>query len=134
MKSFAQHCTIAMREGPVSYTGVMLDKTSHESLLARMRGHIPSGWKTFAHHMTVHMGPAKDRGDVGRSVSLVANAWAADDKTVTVRVSGYPSKNKTPHITVAVNTGAGAKPKDSNLHTNWTSMPPLRLTGTVGEA
>lgn len=130
MRSFTEH----LSEAPVSYTGVMLDSSSHDALLARMREHIPSGWKTYAHHMTAHMGAAKDRGEIGKKVTLVADAWAADDKTVTVRVSGYPSKNKTPHITVAVNTGAGAKPKDSNLHTQWTVMPSLRLTGTVGEA
>jgi hypothetical protein len=121
-------------EAPVSYTAVMLDQRSHDLLMSRMRPHMPEGWKVYAHHMTMHMGAAKPEDKVGQSVTIVADAWAADERTVAVRVTGHPSRNRTPHVTVAVNAAAGAKPKDSNLHTEWKPMPPLRLTGTVGEA
>ena len=123
-----------INEAPVSYTAVMLDQRSHDLLMSRMRPHMPEGWKVYAHHMTMHMGAAKPEDKVGQSVTIVADAWAADERTVAVRVTGHPSRNRTPHVTVAVNAAAGAKPKDSNLHTEWKPMPPLRLTGTVGEA
>ena len=131
MKTF-RALRIQMNEA-VSYTAVVLDQSSQETLVAAMKHHIPDGWKVYCHHMTISMGPYKIRSEVGKRVALSTVAVARNDNTVAVSVNGYPSNNKNPHITVAVNTVAGAKPKDSNLLTNWVSMYPIRLMGTVTE-
>ena len=117
----------------VSYTAVVLDQSSQETLVAAMKHHIPDGWRVYCHHMTISMGPYKIRSEVGKRVALSTVAVARNDSTVAVTVNGYPSDNKNPHITVAVNTASGAKPKDSNLLTHWVSMYPIRLMGTVTE-
>lgn len=131
MKTF--HALRTQMNESVSYTAVVLDKSSQETLVEAMKHHIPDGWKVYCHHMTINMGPYKIRSEVGKRVTLSTVAVARNDSTVAVSVNGYPSSNKNPHITVAVNTASGAKPKDSNLLINWVSMYPLRLMGTVTE-
>ena len=129
MRNFTEHIAES-----VSYTGVVLDERSRAALLAVMRDRIPDGWRVIAHHMTINLGPARNGGDVGKRVTLRVLGWAADERTVAVKVEGHPSTNAQPHITVAVNIAAGAKPKDSNLHTRWNRMgSPLTLVGTVEE-
>lgn len=48
-------------------------------------------------------------------VELKITSLGISDKAIAVGVSGFYSKNKIPHITLAVNTKNGGKPKDSNL-------------------
>ena len=131
MKTF--HALRIQLNESVSYTAVVLDQSSQETLVAAMKHHIPDGWKVYCHHMTINMGPYKIRSEVGKRVALSTVAVARNDSIVAVSVQGYPSDNKHPHITVAVNTALGAKPKDSNLLTKWYSMYPIRLMGTVTE-
>ena len=131
MKTF--HALRIQMNEAVSYTAVVLDQSSQETLVAAMKHHIPGGWKVYCHHMTISMGPYKIRSEVGKRVALSTVAVARNDSTVAVTVNGYPSDNKNPHITVAVNTASGAKPKESNLLTKWYSMYPIRLMGTVTE-
>lgn len=50
-----------------------------------------------------------------------------------VKVNGYISKNKIPHITIAVNVAGGGKPVMSNNITDWQPMNPVSLKGTVSE-
>lgn len=117
----------------VSYTAVVLDKTSQEVLLSKTKHFIPEGWKVYAHQMTICMGAYGTRSDIGKRVVLTVATIAHNDSTVAVGVYGYPSENKVAHVTVAVNTAAGAKPNDSNLLTKWHSMYPIQLIGTIIE-
>lgn len=120
----------------VSYSAVVLDPASHGALLDAMRAHIPSGWKEYAHHMTINLGPLKgDRSDLGKKVTLSVRSWDASDKAVAVAVDGYDRRMPgTAHVTVAVNSAGGGKPKDSNDLKDWKPMEkPLSLTGTVEE-
>lgn len=124
----------AIAESAISYTGVILDKASRDALLAAMRRHTPEGWRVIAHHMTINMGPARNPADIGKQVTLSVVGWALDERTLAVKVQGFASTNAHAHITVAVNSAAGAKPKDSNLHMKWNPMAaPLRLVGVVEE-
>ena len=140
MRNFRDYTTarlaarLAIAESPISYTGVILGKASRDALLAVMRKHTPDGWRVIAHHMTVNMGPARNPADLGKQVTLGVVGWALDERTLAVKVQGFASTNAHAHITVAVNSAAGAKPKDSNLHTKWNPMAaPLRLVGVVEE-
>lgn len=140
MRNFRDYTTarlaarLAIAESAISYTGVILGKASRDALLAAMRKHTPDGWRVIAHHMTVNMGPARNPADLGKQVTLSVVGWALDERTLAVKVQGFASTNAHAHITVAVNSAAGAKPKDSNLHTKWTPMAaPLRLVGVVEE-
>lgn len=119
----------------VSYTGIMLDEASHQILIERMSTFIPKGWKIYAHHMTINLGPAKDKKEVGKIVNLTASEWAKDDKVIAVGVHGYDVKDgRKPHVTVAVNAEFGGKPKDSNLLSGWQPISqPIPLAGVIKE-
>lgn len=117
----------------ISYSAVLLDQPSHEKLLHAVGGQIPDGWKTYAHHMTINMGPLKDPTELDKPVELVVHELGMSDMAIAVKVSGYPSKNKIPHITVAVNVAAGGKPAMSSNIVDWKSIAPLTLSGVVSE-
>ena len=52
---------------------------------------------------------------------------------IAVKVNGFKSNNKIPHVTVAVNTLAGGKPAMSNDITDWHPIQNIKLTGIVSE-
>lgn len=123
------------RNRPEAYTAVVLDGPSHLRLVEGMRGHLPEGWETVAHHMTIHLGRAEEGDQPGRVVRLTAHEWAADSRVLAVGVHGHPTTDgRRPHVTVGVNRAGGGEPKDSNLLTGWTPLdPPIELVGTVTE-
>jgi len=93
----------------VSYTGVVLDQASHDSL----KGLVPEGWddSKTRHHVTLNMGPWKGDPDLlGKKVKIDVLGFAKDDKVAAVKVSlgGDYTVKGTPHITIA--TGPGGKP------------------------
>jgi predicted kinase len=119
----------------VLYNGVMLDGTSKSKLLSAVGQFIPEGWKTFAHHMTISFGkPLENRGNIGSFVTLRAHEIGISDMAIAVKVEGYPSDNKIPHITVAVNVNEGGKPVMSNNITEWKRLDEvITLEGKVAE-
>lgn len=119
----------------ISYTAIILDNQSHNILLEKLKPFIPDGWKIYAHHMTINLGPSKDKEILGKNFSLMATEWAKDDKVIAVGVDGFTLKDgRKPHVTVAVNTEGGGKPKDSNQLQNWQPISnPIALTGTAKE-
>ena len=129
----------------ISYTGVVLDHNSHVKLLVATAGfHIPFGWKTYAHHMTINMGPLNEALNPGlirgAEIKLKATHVGFDDKVLAVKVHCpmIITTNKVPHITVAVNRDGGGKPKHSNDLPEHSWMPldeEIDLVGvvTVGE-
>ena len=122
-------------EQKISYTAIVLDSNSHDLLLKNLSPFIPEGWKTYSHHMTINMGSAKDKSEVGNTVSLTATQWAKDEKAIAVMIEGYQLKDaRTPHVTVAVNIEGGGKPKDSNGLKGWQPLSnPVSLTGVIQE-
>ena len=115
----------------ISYSAVVLDHESSESLLDTFNGEIPDGWKKYGHHMTIALGKAvEDENLMGSVQTLIVTQIGISDMAVAVRVEGFPSKNKIPHITLAVNP-EGGKPFMSNKIEEWEDIVPFEITGEV---
>lgn len=122
----------------ILYSAVVLDPESHKKLINLINDFfILDDWKILAHHMTITFGkglPDNLKNRLGDKVTLKAIEFGQSDKAIAVKVEGFPSDNIIPHITIAVNTGIGAKPVDSNSITNWVPLKePINLTGTITE-
>ena len=115
----------------ISYSAVVLDHESSELLLNTFKGEIPDGWKKYAHHMTIALGKAiEDENLLGSSQTLTVTQIGKSDMVISVRVEGFPSKNKIPHVTLAVNP-EGGKPFMSNKIEEWKDIEPFEITGEV---
>ncbi len=121
----------------VLYSEVVLDNESKNKLISTLQSKLPEGWDIFAHHMTIVFGKGlDDKSEVGKSVTLVVTELGLSEKAMAVKVEGYATNNKIPHITVAVNTANGGKPFNSNQIKNWSSLDlsqALELNGVVTE-
>jgi predicted kinase len=116
----------------VIYSAVVLDNKSHDLLLNTFSNLIPDGWKKIAHHMTITLGELKDKTDIDKDVTLTVTHVGLSDKAMAVVVTGYRSKNKIPHVTIAINPNDG-KAKDSNDITNFKEVKPFEIVGKVTE-
>lgn len=125
------------RNRKTKFASVVLDEKSKSKLLAAVGHNIPEGWKVFAHHMTINFGkglPESLRGDLGQTKNLKAISIGKSDMAMAVVVEGYPTDNKVPHITIAVNVAGGGKPVMSNDITEWTKLNSyINLSGVVTE-
>jgi len=119
----------------ILYSAVVLTPDSKEDLLYFLGNQIPSDWKVFAHHMTIVFGKGLDnKNDLGKEVTLYATEIGMSDMAMAVKVEGYPSTNKIPHITLAINVNDGGKPVNSNQIANWKALPKsIKLSGIVRE-
>ena len=99
----------------VSYSAVVLTEKSRDRLIKRFTNIIPSEYKIIAHHMTINLGKLDSEyvKYLGLPVKLIVTDYAINDHVVSVGVDGFYSKNKKPHITLAVNVNNNSKPKDS---------------------
>jgi hypothetical protein len=126
-------------ENKVLYTAVILDKYSQNILRDTFNNLIPDNWEWIGHHMTIQLGSLPDdlkERMLGEEVRLKIQSLAIDDKVIAVGVDGYYTKNKIPHITLAVNRADGGKPVMSNyIDVNkWkTYKTGIILTGIVKE-
>lgn len=119
-------------QSDVLYSCVLLDKASHNALANRLYDDIPIGWKLYAHHMTINLGPLKDKSELGKKVDLTVTKVGKSDMAMAVQVEGYPSKNAIPHVTIAVNPDGG-KPVMSNEITKWQDVKRFVISGVVTE-
>ena len=120
--------------GKVLYSAIVLDNESHQKILDTI--HIPEGWKTYAHHMTLSLSqlPEEWKNRIGEKVILNVDKVGSTDKAMALRVSNFERLMPgTPHITVAVDWENGGRPKDSNQIKDWTFKIDLSLTGTIQE-
>ena len=122
------------------YSAVVLNKKSHEKLVSFFKKLIPEDFEMIAHHMTINMGKIDSEYEkyLGDEVTLTVTHFAINDKVAAVKVEGFPSKNKIPHITLGVNRKNGGKPVMSNDLIGWIplskySMPQIKLYGKVKE-
>lgn len=126
----------------VSYTGVVMNDSLMENgqivpskqLLSRFT--IPQGWTHSANHMTMNIGRAKDASIpfLGQEATLNVVAVAQDENVMAVKVeTDLPTSSSFPHITIALNSQAEAKPSMSNDLTNWSPIKPFSITGSVQE-
>ena len=118
------------------YSAVVLDDDNRAKLIKFVDGiiDISSTWKRIAHHMTMGFKkPVPDhlRNDIGKSVQLNVTELGISNDAIAVKVEGYHSDNKIPHITVAI--PKNGKPFNSNLITKWYPVHQITLTGTVME-
>lgn len=117
------------------YTAAVLTSQARQSLLEAVK--LPSDWKTICHHMTINMGdsskgPAK--GLLGKSVKMTVVAVAKNDKVIAAKVeTQVPSVNTVKHVTLAVDVKNGGKPVMSNQLTEWVSVEPFDIDGTIEE-
>jgi len=103
----------------ILYSAVVLDEKSRNKLIKTFKADIPEGWEPIAHHMTIVFGkPVPQKEDIGKEVQLKVIKLGKSDMAVAVQVEGYPSNNKIPHITLAVNPDGG-KAVMSNDITDW---------------
>jgi len=122
--------------GKISYSAVVLDDKSRSKLLGLVSSYIPQGWETIAHHMTINMGEIDPEYEkyLGMKVPLRVKTIGMNDKVIAVGVEGFPTKNKIPHITIAVNRQEGGKPFMSNKIEDWRPIQfSAELEGTVEE-
>lgn len=116
---------------------LVLDDASHNKLIKLLKDYIPKDWKVFAHHMTINFGnglPENLKRDLGKVKSITATEIGVSDMAIAVRVEGYHSDNKIPHITVAVNVAEGGRPVMSNNITNWGKLEnKINLSGVISE-
>lgn len=118
----------------VSYSAVILDQQSKERILNHLS--IPNDWKIICHHMTIKMGelPEDLKNRKGEKVTLKVTKLGKSDKAMAVGIDTNLSQNTIPHITVAINASAGAKPKDSNDIKDWTDLEEsFTVTGKIEE-
>jgi len=115
----------------VLYSAVVLDNISRDMLFRVFSEYIPKDWKKIGHHMTITFGKGvENEEDLGKEVGLLVTEIGISDMAIAVKVEGYPSKNKIPHITLAINPNGG-KPVMSNDITDWKSTGHLKIRGTV---
>ena len=119
----------------VLYSAVVIDKESKDKLMNALSSKLPEGWTVFAHHMTIVFGKGlDDKSEIGKAVTLTATELGLSDKAMAVKVEGYHTNNKIPHITIAVNTDDGGKPFNSNQIKDWYGLDEtLELHGVVAE-
>lgn len=120
------------KESDISYSAIVLDPASKNRILEFVGDKIPEGWTVIAHHMTINLGPLKDKTDLGKNVVITATELGLSDMAMALKVTGYPSKNEIPHVTVAINPNGG-KPVMSNQITKWQNIKNFNLMGTVTE-
>lgn len=120
----------------VAYTAVVLDEKSHSLLVSNLSSSIPQDWKVYAHHMTINLGDIKPEFEkyLGATVKLKVKTVGIGEKVMAVGVEGFPTVNKIPHVTIAVDVNNGGKPAMSNQITNWKPIQfGFELTGKVTE-
>lgn len=130
---------------PILYSAVVLDQASLTKLLqiaGNYPAEIPENWvmgkhengetKYFCDHMTICLGPLKDKSTIGKEVTLTVTHVGLSDMAIAFRVEGYDTKNAIPHITLAVNKDGGM-PKMSNDITKWQDIKQFFVNGVVTE-
>jgi hypothetical protein len=120
-------------ETNVLYSCVLLDEESRKILLDNLKYLIPDNFKIIAHHMTITMGELKDKSILGTEQLLAVTKVGISDMAMAVAVqSDIETKNKIPHVTVAINPDGG-KPVMSNDITDWQDIRMFILSGEVTE-
>ncbi len=118
-------------ESKVLYSAVVLDEQSHQLILNKFSRYIPEYWNKYAHHMTIKFGSGvENEEDLGKTVTLRVTEIGISEMAIAAKVSGYPSNNKIPHVTLAVNPDGG-KPVMSNDIKYWKPIKEFDISGVV---
>ena len=126
-------------KGKLLYSAVVLDEVSRKQLLSFVKDFvlIPSEWKIINHHMTIGFKkpvPDELKDYIGKNIDLRVKEIGVSDDAIAVKVEGFFTYNEIPHITIVI--PKNGKPSNSNLITNWMSIPNDReiiVSGVVTE-
>ena len=118
----------------VSYSAILLDDESSDKLKKKFQKHLPENWKLICHHMTICLGelPPEYKHLLNSKAEIFTSELGASNDAMAVKVTtNLITKNKFPHITIAIpNDG---KPVNSNYIEHWKRMIRFKLTGTIVE-
>lgn len=145
------------------YTAVVLDEPSRAKLLevfveplsileAKGFQFQTASGSPLIHHVTLNMGAFDKRAnperEIGEEIAFALSFWGENERVVALGVTacmyspvtgttfGWPavcSKNKQPHITVAINIAKGGKPVHSNELVQWTPIDSVQVHGVIAE-
>lgn len=133
------------RKRKIAYSGIVLTNKSktemvnyifNNSITSKELKKDLKNWEILAHHMTINMGPVKEEYKplLGQSFDLLVTHVGYTDKVLAVKVeTQFVTKNKDPHITVAVNKQKGGKPVMANEITEWIPIFPFEVEGKLEE-
>lgn len=115
------------------FTAIVLSPTSQNVCIERALalGVIKPGEPAKCHHVTLAMGDASDRFAIGAGRFLtVTHVGTIAGRVAAFKVAGASdSKNKVPHVTIAV--FGNAKPKESNDITDWREVENFTISGKI---
>jgi hypothetical protein len=131
----------------IRYSAFVLSELDRQALLNEIYPKLETGflnqagWEEIAHHCTINMGKLEPEfvPFIGNKYELKITGIGINERVIAVRISknsqaGLISKNKCPHITIAVNRAAGAKPVESNNIENWEDWyPNITILGEMKE-
>ena len=121
------------KESDVLYSCILLEEASQNVIFHNLRNEIPEGWTRLGHHMTINLGPLKDKSLLGRKEYLIVTHVGISDMAMAVKVkTDLKTKNDFAHVTVAINPDGG-KPVMSNDITEWRETLVWILLGEVTE-
>jgi predicted kinase len=120
------------KKSDVSFSCVSLDAQSRTTLLEAIGWKIPANWTIISKHMTITLGPLKDKTHLGEEITLTVKKIGISDMALAVEVEGFQTKNDIPHITIAINPDGG-KPVMSNDITKWEDVKSFMIKGIVSE-
>lgn len=122
-----------VKETDVLYTCVLLEQASQNVIFHNLEHMIPEGWTRLGHHMTICLGPMKDKTLLGGEHMLRVTHVGLSDMAMALRIeTDIQTKNEIPHVTVAINPDGG-KPVMSNDITKWQDVRMFLLLGKVTE-
>lgn len=131
------------------YTCILLNKDDQNELkqLAHQWFDGIREWQMYCHHLTLNMGAMDEKLNstdlLGKETTIYVDAVGMDlednvcairaTKMVTNDGTELKSKNKVPHITIAVDVAKGGKPVMSNNIKWWIPITPKSFCGKVVE-
>tara|TARA_Y100001960_G_scaffold332700_1_gene434316 strand:- start:33995 stop:34684 length:690 start_codon:yes stop_codon:yes gene_type:complete len=118
------------------YTAAILTRQSAMELHYAVMKLIPEGWVIHCHHMTTNLGGAvpEIKEHMGNRIKLkiIGIAVSHEHKVMAVKVEhDIYSKNKTKHITIAVDKANGGQAVNSNDISYYTMIEPLTIEAVV---
>lgn len=124
------------------YSAIKLNNDSKKKLLSlidklKSENKIGDDWTITADHVTINMGKIYDPNLLDQIINIKIVGIGINENVAALKVevdkdiNFSTQKERTPHITLAYNKPAGAKPVMSNNITNWDKIDSIELKGTI---
>lgn len=114
------------------WCAMVINNDSRSQLIEKLKTFdidaFPDNWEIIAHHITID--PFNVLYDIalqGLPVTVRFVHIGRNNTAVALRALDFPfaTNNSFPHVTLAINRLVGGKPKDSNLITEWLTLPEM---------